>query len=149
MIIYTDGACSGNPGPGGFAVVVLNNQENYINSYSEYCADTTNNREEMKAILWTCIKYGKPAAAGSEIPVVYSDSAYAVNVFTTWMFSWKKKNDWIKSNNKAPENLDLIVPFYNLWEKGYRINLQHIKGHNNNKWNDMANDLAVQTYQEH
>ena len=146
MIIYTDGACSKNPGPGGFAVVVLDDNENYLTSYSEYNANTTNNREELKAILWACMKYG---AATKNPPVVYSDSAYAVNVFTTWMFSWNKKNEWVKSNNKTPENLDLIIPFYKLWEQGYRIDLRLVKGHNNNPWNDMADDLAVSEYKNH
>ena len=142
MIIYTDGACSGNPGPGGFGVVILDDNENLISYHSEYCQQTTNNREELKAILWAFLQFGEPAAADNEIPVVYSDSAYAVNTFNSWMFNWEK-NGWIKSDKKIPENLDLIKPFYEYWQRGFRIELKQVKGHNGNKWNELADRLAT------
>lgn len=143
MIIYTDGACSRNPGPGGFGVVVLDDNEKIIELHQEHIdLDTTNNREELKAILWAMIKYGKPAAAGENPPVVYSDSAYSVNTLTSWMFSWQKKG-WLKSDNNVPENLDLIKPFYTLWTQGYRINLKKVIGHSGNKWNELADQLAT------
>ena len=142
MIIFTDGACSGNPGPGGFGVVILDDNENLISYYSEYSQQTTNNREELKAILWAFLRFGEPAAAGNEIPIVYSDSAYCVNTFTSWMFNWAK-NNWIKSDKKNPENLDLIKPFYEYWQRGFRIELKKVKGHNNNQWNDFADVLAT------
>ena len=142
MIIYTDGACSGNPGPGGFGVVILDNDENLITYYSERCEETTNNREELKAILWAFLRFGERAAASAEIPIVYSDSSYAVNTLTSWMFNWEKKG-WLKSDNKTPENLDLIKPFFEYWSRGFRIELKHVKGHNGNKWNELADNLAV------
>lgn len=146
MIIYTDGACSGNPGPGGFGIVVLDDNENLILTHSEKSNNTTNNREELKAILWAFLKYGKPAAAGNP-PVVCSDSVYCVNTFTSWMFSWEQKG-WKKSDNTKPENLDLIIPFFNYWQKGYRIELQKIRGHANNKWNDLADNLATGRFEK-
>lgn len=142
MIIYTDGSCNFNPGPGGFGVVILDDNENIITTHSERCENTTNNREELKAILWAFFKYGVPAAAGIEPPKVYSDSAYCVNVLTSWMFSWEQKN-WLKSDNKEPENLDLIKPFFIYWKRGYRIELRKIKGHAGNKWNELADQLAT------
>lgn len=142
MIIYTDGSCNFNPGPGGFGVVILDDNENIITTHSERCENTTNNREELKAILWAFLKYGVPAAAGIEPPKVYSDSAYCVNVLTSWMFSWEQKN-WLKSDNKEPENLDLIKPFFIYWKRGYRIELRKIKGHAGNKWNELADQLAT------
>jgi len=142
MIIYTDGACSYNPGPGGFGVVVLDDNNNIINTYAEYSLETTNNREELKAILWAFLRYGVPAAAGSTPPIVYSDSAYSINTLTSWMFGWQKKG-WLKSDNKPPENLDLIKPFYNYWQQGFRINLQKVKGHAGNKYNELADLLAT------
>ena len=108
MICYTDGSCQGNPGPGGFGVVVLDDNENLITTYSERTNNTTNNREELKAILWAFLKYGSK----NNILTVYSDSAYCVNTLTNWMFSWAK-NNWKKADNKIPENLDLIKPFFN------------------------------------
>ena len=143
MIIYTDGACSGNPGPGGFGVVVLNDENgNHVTMHQEFDKNTTNNREELKAILWSFLTYGKPAAAGDTPPIVYSDSAYCVNTLTNWMFSWEKKG-WLKSDNKKPENLDLIIPFFVYWKRGYRIDLKKIQGHAGNKWNELADELAT------
>lgn len=142
MIIFTDGACSGNPGPGGFGIVVLDDNENLIITHSEYSQKTTNNREELKAILWAFLRYGLHATAGDAPPIVYSDSTYAVNTFTSWMFSWEQKN-WLKSDNKEPENLDLIKPFFIYWKQGYRIELQKVKGHAGNKWNELADSLAT------
>lgn len=150
MIIYTDGSAHPNPGPGGFGVVLLNDNEQLINTYSEQCADTTNNREELKAILWTILKYGKPAAAHSPLTLsgysehltIYTDSAYCLNTLTNWMYTWKK-NGWKKADNNTPENLDLIKVFYTLYERGYEFNLIKVKGHSNNIWNEMADKLAT------
>ena len=142
MIIYTDGSCNYNPGPGGFGVVVLDDNENLILTHSERSQNTTNNREELKAILWAFLRYGVSAAADNTPPIVYSDSAYSVNTFTNWMFSWEKKG-WLKSDNKVPENLDLIKPFFQYLQKGYRINLQKVKGHAGNQWNELADQLAT------
>ena len=85
MIIYTDGACSGNGSAnavGGFGVIVLDDDENLITTYHEQVQNTTNNRMELSAILWAMIKYGSE----QPVPVVYSDSAYAVNTLTVWMW---------------------------------------------------------------
>ena len=138
MIIYTDGSCQKNPGPGGFGVVVLDDNENLIQQYSERCENTTNNREELKAILWAFLKYGNKE---NQI-IIYSDSAYCVNTLTNWMFSWEK-NNWKKANNQPPENLDLIKPFFNYLKSGNIVELKKVKGHAENKWNNMADQLAT------
>jgi ribonuclease HI len=140
MIIYCDGACSGNgtsTAVGGFGVVVLDDNENIIETYNKQNQNTTNNREELRAILYTLIKYGK-----NENPTVYSDSAYAVNTFNTWMWGWASRG-WVKSDNKTPENLDLIQTYYDLYNQGYRITLLKCRGHAGNQWNEMADKLAV------
>ena len=111
MIIYTDGSCSSNGktnSKGGFGVVILDDSENLLNTYSEFEENTTNNRQEMKAILWAVINYGKKGPL-----TIYSDSAYAINSFTKWIFNWKN-NNWLKQDNKPPENLDLIQEYYHL-----------------------------------
>jgi ribonuclease HI len=141
MIAYTDGSCQGNPGPGGFGVVVLDDNENEILSYSKRCkTNTTNNREELKAILWAFFNLG--VKDKSSHLTVYSDSAYCVNTLTNWMFNWER-NGWLKSDNKEPENLDLIKPFFEFLQKGYQIELKKVKGHANNKWNEKADLLAT------
>lgn len=146
MIIYTDGACSGNPGPGGFGVVVLpegeNTPSNKVLIHSEKCAETTNNREELKAIFWAFMRYGVPEGEWQEAPVVYSDSSYCVNTFTNWMFQWYN-HGWIKANKEIPENLDIIKPFFKHWQDGYRIDLRKVKGHAGNQWNELADQLAT------
>ena len=138
MIIYTDGSCQGNPGPGGFGVVILDNNENELSTHSERSENTTNNREELKAILWAAFSYGDT----KDNLIIYSDSAYCINTLTIWMFQWEK-NGWKKANNKTPENLDLIIPFFKFLKKGYNITLKKVKGHSNNKWNNKADQLAT------
>lgn len=141
MIIYTDGACSDNGSAtavGGFGVVVLDDDENLITTYNHQNKNTTNNREELRAILYALIKYGKQSTP----PIVYSDSAYCVNTFNIWMWGWAVKG-WVKSDNKPPENIDLIQAYFDLWQQGYRISLRKCRGHAGNKWNEMADKLAV------
>lgn len=141
MIIYVDGACSGNGSAaavGGFGVVVLDDNENIIELYNKQNHNTTNNREELRAILYALVKYGKQTRP----PIVYSDSAYCVNTFTQWMWGWAAKG-WLKGDNKPPENLDLIQAYYDLWHRGYRIELRKCRGHSGVKWNEMADKLAV------
>ena len=141
MIIYTDGACSGNglaTAVGGFGIVVLDDNENLITTHYEQVKNTTNNRMELSAILWTMIQYGKELPC----PTVYSDSAYCVNTLTSWCWGWRNRG-WVKSDNKEPENLDLIQAYCKLYDMGYRIDLRKCRGHAGNKWNEMADKLAV------
>lgn len=135
MELYVDGASSGNPGPGGFGVVVIHDNGK-VETYSKHFDYTTNNEMELSAILYAMAEYGK------ENPIVYSDSAYAIGVFTDWMFSWQKRG-WLKADKKVPENLGIVQAFYLLWERGYRIDLRKVKGHSGNKWNEMADKLAT------
>lgn len=141
MIIYTDGACSGNGSAsavGGFSVIVLDDDEHLITTYKEHAEKTTNNRMELSAILWAMMRYGNEQPT----PIVYSDSAYAVNTLTVWMWGWERRG-WLKSDNKEPENLDLIQAFHKLWLRGYRIDLRKCKGHDGVHWNEQADKLAV------
>ena len=138
MIIYTDGACSGNPGPGGFGVAVYEDDKTLYTTYSQYSENTTNNREEIKAILYVMKNYG----CGTVRPLVYSDSAYCVNMFNEWIFLWEH-NNWKRSKNQEILNLDLIKEYWDLYQKGYRIDLRKIKGHNGDKGNELADALAT------
>ena len=141
--VFTDGACSGNPGPGGFGVVAIEYWDNLKNcqikeKYQKACDKTTNNREELKGILYAMVKYGKTWP----VSIVWSDSAYAVNTFTKWIYAWADKG-WKKSDKKTPENLDLIQAYYNLLKRGYRIDLRKIKGHAGHEYNELADKLAT------
>ena len=138
-IYYVDGSCSNNgnfPNIGGFSVVQIDGETGEVlDCYAKKTINTTNNREELKAILWVLLNHGL------ENPEVYSDSAYAVNSYTSWMFGWQKRG-WLKADKKPPENLDLIKAYYEFFEKGYRLQLKHCKGHAGNKYNELADRLA-------
>lgn len=144
-VFYVDGSCKGNGrenSKGGFGIVNLSSEGKLIDCYSKFEEDTTNNRQELKAILRVMLLYGKQANDWGGPPVVYSDSAYCVNTFNDWMFNWAR-NNWIKSDKKEPENLDLIKAYYEHYLKGYRIDLRKVKGHNGNTWNELADKLAT------
>ena len=138
MVYYTDGSAHPNPGPGGFGVVIVDETtDEIINTYAKSSQKTTNNAEEMKAIIFAvcdAAKRGVPA-------IIYSDSAYAINTFTNWMFSWER-NGWVKGDGKVPENLELVKAFFEL-NKKYQITLNKVKGHVGDKYNEMADKLAT------
>lgn len=145
---FVDGSCKGNGkinNTGGFGVIIVDTEINKaIFAYNEFSNNTTNNREELKAINFVMFKYGAPQFLDeSKIPIVYSDSAYSINTLETWMFNWQR-NGWIKSSDhKEPENLDLIKPYFEHRKKGFRIILKKVKGHDNIFWNEIVDKLAT------
>lgn len=148
--IYTDGSARNNGysnSSGGFGVVVLEVPDFYrddseaklLTVIQQRTSPTTNNQEEMKAIIWALENYGKYPLG---TPIVYSDSRYAVNTFSTWMWNWKE-HGWLRGNGLPPENLDLIKYYDRLIMQGYRIQLEQIRGHSGHKWNELADMLAT------
>lgn len=146
MIYYTDGSCNNNghfPNKGGFGVVEFDLDGNVIDAWSESHENTTNNREEMLAILKIMKKRGRYTFdSWGFVPKVYTDSNYAHQTFTQWMFNWAN-NNWLKSNGNKPENLDIVKEFYNHYQKGYRIELLKVKGHDGVLGNELADQLAT------
>ena len=145
MTIYTDGACSGNPGPGGYGVVVVDDNDCLLDCYTHHEPDTTNNRQELKAIIYAMIHYAVPlkkAEFGVAVPIVYSDSAYAVNTLTQWAFGWKEWG-WVKNDYTEPKNLDLIKGYFEWYDAGNRVDIRKVKGHDGVKWNEVADALAA------
>ena len=139
MKIYTDGSAHPtNPGPGGLGIVICDDNDNIMITISKHF-DTiiTNNQMELLALLIVLKLYGDK----NEIPTVYTDSSYALNTYTNWMFGWANRG-WIKSDNKVPENLNIIKEYYNLVNKGYKINLQKVKAHVGHEANELADKLA-------
>ena len=143
MVIYTDGACRNNgkaKNSVGFGVVAVDETtDELVFAHRRLCENTTNNREELKAILYALLKFGYNTM---DPIIVYSDSSYCVNTFNEWMYNWAR-NGWIKSDKKTPENLDLIKEYYAYVNKGYKIDLRKIKGHAGHKWNELADQLAT------
>ena len=145
MTFYTDGSCIGNGkanAKGGYGIVGVDDNGSVQFIRAKRSDNTTNNREELKAILYVMLNYGEKCDDWGQPPIVYSDSAYCVNTFNDWMFRWAN-NGWIKSDKQIPENLDLIQAYYDHYQKGYRIELVKIKGHSGNKWNELADELAT------
>ena len=140
--IYTDGSCKKNPGPGGFGVVVLSEENNVLEYfYNEKCSETTNNREELKAILYAFelaqTKYK------NEDCLIYSDSAYCVNICNDWIHSWAR-NGWKNSKKMTVENVDLIQLLYKYLNIDF-FNCQVLKtnGHVGVVGNELADALAT------
>ena len=136
---WVDGACSGNPGPGGYAVVSLEENE-LVYSYIEDFPNTTNNRMELMAILHVI----KLAAEDKENDyLVYSDSAYAINCLINWCPMWAK-NNWRRKGNKPILNLELIQEMYSIYLKiKDRITIIKIGGHKGVLGNELADALAA------
>ena len=142
MKIYTDGSAHPNPGPGGFGIVVFDDDHNYLKSLSEQVPYTTNNEMELKAILFALKIFGAQANQDFiQPPTVYTDSAYAYNIYTNWMYK-QEKNDWLKADGKKPENLEIIKDYFNE-SKNKIIDLRKIAGHSNILGNELADKLAT------
>ena len=133
--IYTDGACSGNPGPGGWGAIRRYNGAEKELSGGE--AQTTNNRRELTGVIMALL-----ALKESCIVELYSDSKYVIDALEKgWAWGWRKKG-WIKSDKKPALNPDL-------WETLLNLTMQHemhyhwVKGHAQNEYNNRCDALAV------
>ena len=134
-IIYTDGACSGNPGPGGWGAVIFD-KDNKQKNISGSEANTTNNRMELSAAIMAL----KEVNTNSEI-TIYTDSNYVKNGITEWVLKWKE-NGWKNSNKEPVKNKDLWEKLVNLCEQN-TINWKWVKAHASNKYNNLADELAT------
>ncbi|CDN16466.1 Ribonuclease HI [Richelia intracellularis] len=134
--IYTDGACTGNPGPGGWAVVIYFN-DGSIHEIGKQCDRTTNNRMEMEAAV-AALEYLQ--ANGQREPItLYTDSEYLIKCVTKWVKGWKAKG-WKKSDGKQVLNQDLLVTLDELNSR--QIKWQHVKGHAGNVGNERCDAIA-------
>lgn len=134
IIIYTDGACSGNPGPGGWAAVLIyNGKEKEISGGNK---NTTNNIMEITAVIegLKALKY--PCKVE-----LYSDSAYVVNTFTQgWIFNWMQKG-WKTASGDSVKNKELWQELYSL-TKIHKVTFNKVKGHADNHYNNRCDELA-------
>ena len=135
VILYTDGACSGNPGVGGWGAVLMYGAAEKRISGSE--AETTNNRMEMTAVIegLKCLK--EPCEVE-----IYSDSAYTVNAFNNgWLYGWLK-NGFKKADNKPVLNEDLWRELAEL-TRAHKVTFIKVKGHADNEYNNICDKLAT------
>jgi ribonuclease HI len=130
--IYTDGSSRGNPGPGGYGIILRSG--NHYKELSEGFRRTTNNRMELLSVIIALETLKKP---GSEV-VIFSDSKYVIDSITKgWVFGWVKKNF------KDKKNKDLWMRFLHIYPK-HRVKFQWVKGHNDHPENERCDELAVQ-----
>ena len=131
--IWTDGACSNNPGKGGWGAVLI--YKNHRKEISGSHNDTTNNRMELTAVI-EALKTVK-----KDIPVkIYTDSKYVMEGITKWINSWKK-NNWRTADKKPVKNSDLWQELDKESQK-HQISWQWVKGHAGNELNEIADQLA-------
>lgn len=134
IIIYTDGACSGNPGAGGWGAILMSSS--HIKRISGGEPETTNNRMELFAVIsaLSCLK--QPSKV-----VLYSDSAYVVNAFNQgWLDSWQS-HGWITSGKKPVLNKDLWLKLVALL-KLHEVKFVKVRGHSDNQFNNECDALA-------
>lgn len=141
IAVYTDGACSGNPGPGGWGTIIIN--QNIEKEFSGFEPNTTNNRMELTAV----IRGLSSLESQQGTVIVYTDSQYIVNAINQhWLDNWQTKG-WVNASKKPVANRDL-------WEKIIKLNEQYkptyvwVKGHSSNEYNNRCDTLAVQAIQD-
>jgi ribonuclease HI len=135
VTIYTDGACSGNPGPGGYGAVLLYGDKRM--ELSQGYRNTTNNRMELLAVITALEQLKRPCRV-----VLYSDSEYVVNAITKgWLTSWQAKG-WRKADRKPVLNVDLWQRLLPQLER-HQVEFKWVRGHNNNVENERCDLLAV------
>lgn len=138
--IYTDGSSRGNPGPGGYGVTIVQDNE-IIYAYSQQFNNITNNQAELRAIIHAFQlaqeRYSK------ETCIIYSDSAYCVNMCNDWIFGWAR-NGWKNTKKKTVENLDLVLQLYEfLSQPFFHCQVRKTSGHSGIIQNEIADALAT------
>ena len=139
VTIYTDGACSGNPGKGGWGAILIYNKEERCISGSKQL--TTNNQMELTATIEALKAISKPSNIA-----LYTDSQYVKKGITSWIFNWKK-NGWKTANKKPVANKDLWIEL-NKYVDFHSVNWFWVKGHSGDRYNEIADKLAVKAMNE-
>ncbi|WP_068596937.1 ribonuclease HI [Vaginella massiliensis] len=134
IVAFTDGSSLGNPGPGGFGVILLETEKKIKKEVAQGFRRTTNNRMELLAVIVALELLKKPKS----LITIYTDSRYVVDaVEKKWVFGWEKKNF------KGKKNEDLWRRFLKVYPL-HQVQFIWVKGHAGNIWNERADELAVQ-----
>lgn len=141
VVIYTDGACSGNPGAGGWGAILMHgNRKKEISGFEQY---TTNNIMELTAVIEALKTLKKPCKVE-----LFSDSAYVVNALNQgWLENWKN-NNWLGSDKKPVKNEELWKSLCELLEM-HQVNFNKVKGHADNEFNNRCDELATGEIAKH
>ena len=135
VTIYTDGACSGNPGPGGWGAVLRYGE--HEKELSGGAPETTNNRMELTGVIEALRQLREPC-----VVELYSDSKYVIDALSKgWVYGWKKKG-WVKSDKKPALNVDLWETLLPLIAR-HEVRYHWVKGHAENAYNNRCDALAV------
>jgi ribonuclease HI len=143
--LFTDGACSGNPGPGGWAFILRCNQTEKELERSDGDPQTTNNKMELTAVIRGLEALREPCDV-----TLYADSSYVLQGMSSWMANWKRRG-WQRKDGSR------LVPVKNveLWKKLdelmqiHRVHFEHVKGHAGHVENERCDQLAVAAYQKY
>lgn len=134
MLLYTDGSCLGNPGPGGWAYIVVH--EDGVSCFSGMSGgNTTNNVMELTAII-NALKH-----INGQEALIYSDSKYCINGIENWLPKWVE-NNWLSSNKKPIKNCELWQEIHALIQNNQNVTLKHVIAHNGEKYNTIVDELA-------
>ncbi len=142
MLLYTDGACKGNPGPGGWAAILIHPATGKEREISGAEPATTNNRMELTAVIEGLRLLRKPADVD-----VYSDSRYVVQGMTSWIHDWVRRG-WKTAAKKPVLNEDLWRTLAKLVETQKSVHFHWVEAHAGHPENERCDRLAVQAYQE-
>lgn len=138
--IYTDGACSGNPGAGGYCAILIYNSIEKVVSGSEI--ETTNNRMELMAVIKGLNALKEPCEVD-----LYSDSQYVVDAFNKgWINDWESRG-WKTAGKSAVKNVDLWLLLLEL-VNNHKVNFIKVKGHADNEYNNKCDKIAVEEYKK-
>ena len=139
IVMYTDGACRGNPGPGGWGALLRHDKhEKRLNGY---VGQTTNNRMELTAAI-----RGLQALKGPQNVHIFTDSTYVKQGITTWISNWKKRN-WKTANRQDVKNADLWKELDSLCGN-HTVRWSWVRGHSGNEGNEIADMLATSAIDE-
>ena len=140
VTLYTDGACSGNPGPGGWGYVLIFRE--HRREVSGYAPDTTNNRMELTAAIEGLSALKEPCEVD-----LYTDSSYMAHAFTKgWIDNWQRRG-WLKADKNPVENQDLWKRLIELAGK-HQIRWNLVKGHADNEENNLCDKLATEAIKQ-
>ena len=138
IYIYTDGACMGNPGPGGFAGIVECDGATHAVRGGEH--DTTNNRMELRAAI-EALRLLDAVHGSKDMDIcIYTDSRYMVDAFNMWVGRWQQSN-WLTKNRQPVKNTDLWKDMLDATD-GKSVFFRWIKGHNNHTMNELCDRMA-------